>query len=447
MLRAAPFVGFLALAQSASSTSEFLAVLPNAGGPTPGGNLTLQWLKLEYPAGGPTSTADVSMSLLKKAVPELGDWYDLNIGTGAMLSAKILDDNMYMYANRGVAPVGGGCCADTIRVYPKSGGSSRDVDLEAPLQKAIPNGTLSFPPSPAPSGYWAHATHTFDVSTIDGKPHAFLMVQYSESALGNAHTDAIAVVNLIDGTLRPTADGDLFFNILEKAGTTEDSAEASRFKVQFQKTVTGEQWHGNGMNRFTTKSGVTIVAFTHRFAAEAVLLKDPWTYTAANGGGKILQRFGCPTLYANGSPTKTRRAFGVDTTNGPSNAGVHNVFYQVKANGTETVSMFANGVGSDSYSHVFEFEVNLADEQQKATTDDVFNTAWSTAAFTFSSQSQGGARALGNGVWIGASGGAQLGYEIVDKEGKTQSYSYTDAPLYDPFTRVIASSTAGVLVV
>jgi len=255
------------------------------------------------------------------------------------------------------------------------------------------------------------------------------------------------VVNMNDGTLRPTADGDAFFNILEKAGTTEDTEDASRFKIQFQKTYTDEQWHGNGMNRFTTKSGVTILAFTHRFAAEAVLLKDPWTYKAANGGGKILQRFGCPTQYANGAATNKRRAFGVDTTNGPSKAGVHNVFYQVKANGTETVSMFANGVGSDSYSHVFEFEVKLADEAQKATSDDVFTTAWSTAAFTFSSQSQGGARALGNGVWIGASGGAQFGYQIVDKDAKTQSYSYTDAQLYDPFCRVVASSGDSMLVV
>merc|ERR1712194_363755 len=218
------------------------------------------------------------------------------------------------------------------------------------------------------------------------------------------HTDAIAVVNMNDGTLRPTADGDAFFNILEKAGTTEDTEDASRFKIQFQKTYTDEQWHGNGMNRFTTKSGVTILAFTHRFAAEAVLFKDPWTYKAANGGGKILQRFGCPTLYA-------------------------------------------NGVGSDSYSHVFEFEVKLADEAQKATSDDVFTTAWSTAAFTFSSQSQGGARALGNGVWIGASGGAQFGYQIVDKDAKTQSYSYTDAQLYDPFCRVVASAGDSMLVV
>jgi len=439
--------GFLALAHGASSATEYLAVMPNAAGPAAGSDFKLQWLKLDYPVGGPSSTSDVSMKLLTETVPELGSWYNLDIGEGAMLSAKVLGDSLYMYANRGVAPTGGGCCADTIRVYSKSDGSSKEIDLEAPLQKAIPNGTLSFPPSPSPSGYFVHATHTFDISSIDGVPHAFVMVQYSETALGNAHTDAIAVVNMNDGTLRPTADGDAFFNILEKAGTTEDTEDASRFKIQFQKTYTDEQWHGNGMNRFTTKSGVTILAFTHRFAAEAVLLKDPWTYKAANGGGKILQRFGCPTQYANGAATQNRRAFGVDTTNGPSKAGVHNVFYQVKANGTETVSMFANGVGSDSYSHVFEFEVNLADEAQKATSDDVFTTAWSTAAFTFSSQSQGGARALGNGVWIGASGGAQFGYQIVDKDAKTQSYSYTDAQLYDPFCRVVASSGDSVLVV
>jgi len=423
--------------------------MPNGGGPTTG-NYTLDWLKLEYPIGGPSATSQVSMTKLIESVPELGNWYNLDIGSGAMLSAKILGDNMYMYANRGVAPKGGGCCADTIRVYPKSGSNggnpfSTEIDLEVPIQQAIPNGTLGFPPSP--TGYWAHATHTFDVSMIDGVPHAFCMVQYSETKLGNAHTDAIAVINLVDGTLKPTVDGDPFFNILEKAGTTDDSEDASLFKVQFQKTYSDEQWHGNGMNRFTTKAGVTILAFTHRFAAEAVLLKDPWTYTQANGGGKILQRFGCPTQYTNGQASSKRRAFGVDTTNGPSKAGVHNVYYQVKANGTETVSMFANGVGSDSYSHVFEFEVKLVDEQSQATSDDVFKTAYSTAPFTFTSQSQGGARALGNGVWIGASGGANFGYQIVDKEGKTLSYSYTESQLYDPFVRVVASSSENVLMV
>merc|ERR1719197_955539 len=156
---------------------------------------------------------------------------------------------------------------------------------------------------------------------IDGKPHALCMVQYSEAKLSNAYTDAIAAINLVDGTLKPTADGDLFFNILEKAGTTEDGVDASRFKVQFQKTYTDQQWHGNGVNRFTTKAGVTILAFTHRFQAEAVLLKDPFTYSQANGGGKIMQRFGCPTQYASGQATNTRRAFGVDTKNGPSSSG------------------------------------------------------------------------------------------------------------------------------
>lgn len=440
------------MASSAPMTYEYLAVMPNAPGGledtsllSPSSNssdFTLKWLKLQYPVGGPTSTSEVTITEVTEPLPELGNWYNLNIGKGAQLSAKILGDSLYMYAYRGAGTsTGGGCCADTIRVFSKTGAAtSRDVDLVAPLKKAAPNGTLSFPP--APTGSYVAATHTFDVSLIDGKPHALCMIQYTESALSNAPTDAIAAINLVDGTLRPTADGDLYFNILQKAGTTEDGVDASRFKVQFQKSYTEQQWHGNGMNRFTTKAGVTILAFTHRFQAEAVLLKDPWTYTQANGGGKILQRFGCPTQYASGKATSTRRAFGVDTKNGPSSSGVHNVYYQVKANGTETVSMFANGVGSDSYSHVFEFEVKLADEEKPASTDDVFRTGYTTAPFTFTAQSQGGARALGDGVWIGASGGANFGYQIVDKQGKTMSYKYSDAQLYDPFCRVAPASFA-----
>ena len=55
-----------------------------------------------------------------------------------------------------------------------------------------------------------------------------------------------------------------------------------------------EEWHGNGVERFTTKDGTTILAITHRADSEAVIFKDPFTYPSAQGGGSILQRRACP---------------------------------------------------------------------------------------------------------------------------------------------------------
>eukprot|EP00973_Karenia_brevis_P062144 8643355-Karenia_brevis.AAC.1 len=72
--------------------------------------------------------------------------------------------------------------------------------------------------------------------------------------------------------------------------------------------------------------------------------------------------------YKNGKVSGKRRAFGIDPADGP--IALHNVFYHVKADGTEAVSVFANWVGSDSYSHAFDFDLKIVDEQQKAAADD-----------------------------------------------------------------------------
>ena len=43
---------------------------------------------------------------------------------------------------------------------------------------------------------------------------------------------------------------------------------------------------------FATRGGVQLLAFTHRGAKEAVVLRNPWAYSAQNQGGQIVQRFG-----------------------------------------------------------------------------------------------------------------------------------------------------------
>merc|ERR1712096_358678 len=117
------------------------------------------------------------------------------------------------------------------------------------------------------------------------------MIQYEESSL-NTKADAIIAVSLQDGTLRQTALGDKYFSMFEHAGTTSTTDDDTRFKVQHVANGAGEQWHGNGVIRFETLAGVKVLAVTGRFGNEAVLMKDPFTYSAAEGGGEIVQRFG-----------------------------------------------------------------------------------------------------------------------------------------------------------
>merc|ERR1712195_90748 len=123
-------------------------------------------------------------------------------------------------------------------------------------------------------------------------------------------------------------------------------------------------------------------------------------------------------------------------------SGVHNMWHQSYGD-RETLTMFVNGMSGDSKSHAYEFDVKLTSEDKAKKTDAAFATNHSTVAFSFLAQAQGGARALGNGVIIGACGAAQTGYEIVDANGGRQTISHTGSMLYDPFVRV----TPGDLVV
>merc|ERR550537_854513 len=98
--------------------------------------------------------------------------------------------------------------------------------------------------------------------------------------------------------------------------------------------------------------------------------------------------------------------------------------------------MFVNGMSGDSKSHAYEFDIRLTSEDEAEKTDAAFATSHSSVAFSFQAQAQGGARALGNGVIIGACGAAMTGYEIVDAKGGRQTISHTGSLLYDPFVRV-----------
>merc|ERR1711998_602079 len=195
------------------------------------------------------------------------------------------------------------------------------------------------------------------------------------------------------------------------------------------------------MGRFETLAGGSILAYTARSASEAVLIKDPFTYSAAEGGGEIVQRFG--TF----KPSDKYRTFGMDDSKGVDiTGGVHNLWYQ-RYGERETLTMFANSVSSDSTSHVFEFDIKLTSESEADKSDAAFATDYTDVPFTYLAQAQGGARPLGDGVWMGAAGVGQFsGFEIVDKSGNSKQLSGSGM-YYDPFVRVVATSDSEVVAV
>merc|ERR1712139_514986 len=89
--------------------------------------------------------------------------------------------------------------------------------------------------------------------------------------------------------------------------------------------------------------------------------------------------------------------------------------------------------------------------------DTVFETKSVHSTCSFTAQAQGGARVIGNGVFLVMSGADSTGLEVADLSGKTKSIGYSSsglafppgpggsAPLYDPFIRVMASSQTVVV--
>merc|ERR1711871_1617970 len=116
------------------------------------------------------------------------------------------------------------------------------------------------------------------------------------------------------GALRWTELGEGHFSIYQHLGTLETAAEESIFAQQYG-SMDDEQWHGNGIKRFQSLDGTWVLALTQRQANEAMLLKDPFMYSAEQGGGKILQRFGTPAIW-DGDSVSAYHYFGMEEGDG-----------------------------------------------------------------------------------------------------------------------------------
>uniref|UniRef100_A0A7S0ZSL5 Uncharacterized protein n=2 Tax=Noctiluca scintillans TaxID=2966 RepID=A0A7S0ZSL5_NOCSC len=413
---------------------EYLALAPNHI--AFGDGHIVEWVLVEYPQNV-SSSKDVSVTAVQESVPELGAWYGLDTG-GLAHAAKIVGSTMYaLYAHR--TPTSrdelwvGGCCANVLRIFTRDGLFS-EIDLDPVVQHAV--GTKL-----------AHVSHTFDITELSGARVALLIVKYFEASI-KAPADAIVGMRL-DGSIVPTADGSTCFRLLD-AGTFSQDRRESVFKMQFynvsvpdgpspelRPTSRGEQFHGNGLQRFTTRSGLQILAFTVCWQSEAVLFKDPYSYSKSEGGGKILQRFGSPMFFEKDGSVPNR-FFGLKAGTSPFKY-VHNILYHVSSpsfNGHESLSLFVNS--QSGVAAAYEFELKVVEEDDDQCHDTVFEVNYVFARCNFSVSAQGGARSIGNGVFLVVDGIHGEGLFVVDSEGNTKNLPYSGGfrPFYDPFISV-----------
>ena len=152
------------------------------------------------------------------------------------------------------------------------------------------------------------------------------------------------------------------------------------------------------------------------------------------------------------STDTTARYFGLNATASAFVSGVHNVYYRARSEtaalgGQESVSLFVNS--QDGKAAAYEFALTLRDEDDTSlpVDDTVFATDYAFAKLTYTSAAQGGARAIGDGVFVTMSGvdpTTHTGLEVADVGGKSKSHAYSlggSPPLYDPFIAVKAATT------
>mmetsp|Transcript_94615 Transcript_94615/g.270780 ORF Transcript_94615/g.270780 Transcript_94615/m.270780 type:complete len:449 (+) Transcript_94615:52-1398(+) len=432
-----------ALPSALATVTEHVALGPGMGSAM----TSLGFATVTYPSGhSATSASDVTIEAADDSLDALGAWEDLELDGYLALTGRVSGDNYYAYMNTGRAPNSNGCCADTMRVFGKDDdGAYSDLEIDAIVTEVFANISVSY----------AYATHMFDMTKIAGATVAMMVVQYKEPELNDALCDAVVALNVETGEVVPTADGDELFSYYRSLGTTSATASDGIYSIYHSSASTEhdallkrasaseliaaieanhtlaqsvEEYHQNGLTRFTAADDTTILASTHRSAnTEARLLKCPWRYTTAEGGGSILQRFGSPGVHTFGLTSKTG-----------SFTAMHNIWYHATAAGDETLTVFVNTQTGEQHCMVYEFGLNLVAEADAGDEydDTVFETTYQSVETDFSTGSQGGARPIGTGVYLVATGSAKLGLKALDLDGGQTFYEW-EASIYDPFSQVI----------
>lgn len=429
-------------------TIEYVAMVPNRQGPSHPLAFDVEWIELRYPDREDISLKQVTMRQLgsNEGDDVLANWVK-NASlrpSGAMLTGRRHEDRLFVFLRMNASTLDmGGCCADTMRIFPRWGSGYKDIDLVQPVSHAFESARVDF--------VWG-VSHSFAIGHLDHELHALCPVLYREPALSNVLVDGIVAVSLETGRLRFTAEGHRMFSIFEHLGTLKTARASSVWKVQFadQYRLDGQQWHINALERFTALDGTVVLAVCQRMDVEVLLIKCPFTYTFAQGGGSILQRFGSPPIIGGNKQVVGHHNFGLRGVDYwilkpghprlhiRAKGGVHNVYHKRYSDARETLTVFVNQVSmTDNVSGVYEFDVHLI-HAQNTSKDEVFNTSYKKVDLDFTAMAQGGARPIKNDIWIVASGLAGVGYEVVDKNGNRLLHNYTkgNTLLYDPFVFV-----------
>eukprot|EP00931_Biecheleriopsis_adriatica_P083860 TRINITY_DN5754_c0_g1_i5.p1 TRINITY_DN5754_c0_g1~~TRINITY_DN5754_c0_g1_i5.p1 ORF type:complete len:507 (-),score=53.09 TRINITY_DN5754_c0_g1_i5:124-1512(-) len=398
------------------------------------------WGKLMYPKRKLYSIEDIHWEPVIGNDPALGLMNSIPLECNVSAEAKLRGDHFYgltySCAYGPLFEVFPGCCADTLRWFNANDGSFGDIDLVQPIAAMAKEQGWDF----------AAASHSFDIHEYDGVKHALVLVQYNctespSCPLPSVFLDSIICLSLEDGkTLKKTSSGKTAFSIFDEVGTLSAIPNESIYKIAYAQPGFGafitfdlfdvapilrpgpgpeEQWHANSLAHFVAKDGTAVLAFTQDYQNSATLVKDPFTYSAAEGGGEILQRFGTP---GNGrSQNITSHFFGLDPRDGPL-ALIHNPFYYVKPDGTEWIVVMNNfGPETEPMSSLFQFELNLVPQDPSIELNDmVFATGYERIPFRKGPDNSGSHSHAGGGS----------GYPLGTKYNTTDVFLSTSEGLY-----------------
>lgn len=429
---------------------EYLALIPNGQGPMKeNGPYTIRWIKVSYPEESNFKAGDVSMRHLDldEGRELVGGWRGLDLGaSGAMLTGRHHKRNLYVFINTGRAPVARGCCADSIRVFPSDGREHRDIVIVDIVRKAV---------NSIRGAHFEGISHAFHFCEVDGITLVLMPILFQDDSLDGVTIDGIIALNIERLTVHPTADGSPMFIPWRSVGTLNTSAAGTIFNIQYKKSGPSvfQQWHGNCIQTYKTSDGTNLLGVAFRMDVDAVLFKNPYLHTAADGGGMIMQRFGSPKIYNADLDIAGNHNFGIrladslpilpgdGTVRRKAYGGVHNLYFHKHADGRETVTVFVNQFHGHNQSGLFEFDIRLVQNHSLRPTDAVFATNYTFVPLPFVSLAQGGARPIGEGVYIASSGLADKGIVVVDTFGSVTKYDYSYKLLYDPFVFVTSTET------
>ena len=498
-----------AMYQSSGIVSEQLvAMIPNGGIAT--GGAAMKWAHVTWDES--SKDDDASGAVLKLAdltdprvSSSLGSWAHFSAPNATAIQLTCKTDpgatTLLCLANslESTPKKQFGCCADSLIVQRRDSRRQQVIYFVDTLRDAMVSDGIA----QSDAGALLYGSHTFAIERDSrGALQMALVVEFINNEtfpeLGIVEMNAVAVLTLHEArssqgdvviasasVLKTMSGKNSFLPYRDIGSLSTDPKDLIR-RVQYvpqapasNNTSLYRQWHMNGLLRFESKSNASepLLAFTHYGMHESVIVNDPWTHPS--GMVTIRQRFGATPVYNASGELSSTLHFGV-ANNGQSYGQCHNVWFKAYPDGRETLTTFWNVQGSDKFSKVFEYDIalspvcddNSSDRQHQegaigiSCAPTMFRTSYVHATLPFQSKQQGGARPIGNGVYISSTGAVRRGFitsaphyhliaddppnpnglHVVDVQNRSAapvSYPEDDIPpetkfwgLYDPFAFV-----------